>query len=53
MRSRFVGKLFASFALVVVVGGVLVGFCVDRFTVDGERREIEESLGSEAVLPPS
>ena len=50
MRSRFVGKLFASFALVVVVGGVLVGLCVDRFTIDGERRGIEESLGSEAML---
>jgi len=50
VRSRFVAKLFASFALVVVVGGVLVGLCVDRFTIDGERRGIEESLGSQAVL---
>jgi two-component system phosphate regulon sensor histidine kinase PhoR len=50
VRSRFVAKLFASFALVVVIGGVLVGLCVDRFTTEGERRDIEESLGSEAVL---
>jgi two-component system phosphate regulon sensor histidine kinase PhoR len=50
VRSRFVAKLFASFALVVVIGGVLVGLCVDRFTSEGERSDIEESLGSQAVL---
>ena len=50
MRSRFLGKLFASYALVVVMGGVLVGAFAFHWTEQSERGAIEESLAAQARL---
>jgi len=50
VRSRFLGKLFASYALVVVMGGVLVGAFAFHWTEQSERGAIEESLAAQAWL---
>jgi two-component system, OmpR family, phosphate regulon sensor histidine kinase PhoR len=50
VRSRFLGKLFAGHALVVLLGGVLVGVFAYRWTEESERGAIAESLAAQAAL---
>jgi len=50
VRSRFVARLFASYALLVVANALLAEFLVARFAREEQRREIEESLAAQVTL---
>ncbi|MBL8843913.1 MAG: HAMP domain-containing protein [Planctomycetes bacterium] len=50
MRSRILFKLFASYASLVVVSGVLIDLLVSRFAGRDQRAAIEEALDAQAVL---
>src|SRR5262245_28614567 len=50
MRSRFLFKLFASYALLVLVNALLVEFFVARWVARAERSVVEDTLRSQAIL---
>ena len=50
MRSRILLKLFASYALLVVLSGVLIDALVTRWAARDQRAALEETLAGQAAL---
>jgi two-component system phosphate regulon sensor histidine kinase PhoR len=50
MRSRFVGKLFASYALLVVANALFAEFFASNFVARVERDQLDDTLAGQAAL---